>query len=178
MNTVWRLLAGLVDALPDPASEVKLRRQLAREAYERGQADGRREGYERAEADMARAWRAIAEPIARGGISVKELQARRWGPGGREHFADRRSEDQSPAEIIASARASWEPLGLALPGLVHLGGSAIHHHHCTDACRSYREGWYTPERVAGILAALPGNHLAAIAELKRRADDQREKRAA
>lgn len=103
MNTVWRLLAGLVDALPDPASEVKLRRQLAREAYERGQIDGWRQGYERAEADMARSWRALAESIARGGITNSELEERRWGPGGREHFGDPRPGDHFPRKADSAA---------------------------------------------------------------------------
>jgi hypothetical protein len=86
-----------LDVLPDPDSEVELRRQLAREAYERGRADGWRQGYERAEADMARRWREIAEPVARGGITHSELETRRWGPGGRDHFGDPRAGDRYPS---------------------------------------------------------------------------------
>jgi hypothetical protein len=96
MDAVLRKLAELLDAFPDPLAEVKLRRQLAREAYERGRTDGYRQGYERAEADMARRWREIAEPIGRGGIAHKELEVRRWGPGGREHFSDPRPDDFAP----------------------------------------------------------------------------------
>lgn len=84
-----------LDAMPDPDAEVALLRQLGREAYERGHADGWREGYERAEADMAARWCKIAEPVARGGITHSELETRRWGPGGREHFADPRPGDRS-----------------------------------------------------------------------------------
>jgi hypothetical protein len=97
-----RMLVALLDALPDPLAEVKLRRQLAREAYERGRADGWRQGYARAEADMARRWQEIAGPIARGGITYQELEARRWGPGGRERFGDPRPEDRIRRKVAAA----------------------------------------------------------------------------
>jgi hypothetical protein len=60
-----------------------------RQAYEAGRADGFAEGWREAEWDMALSWHAAAAPVARSG----ELQRRRWGPGGREHFADPRPGD-------------------------------------------------------------------------------------
>ena len=71
-------VAELLAALSDPLVEIELRHQLAHEAYERGRADGWRQGYESAEADMAGRWRAASQRIARGGISYRELEARRW----------------------------------------------------------------------------------------------------
>lgn len=76
-----RLRQALLAVLPDPAVEVGYRRQLAREAYERGIADGQRagfaaavEGYKRAQQDAvthletyARRWR------------VPCRECRRWG---------------------------------------------------------------------------------------------------
>ena len=56
--------------------------------FEQGVAAGRRE----AEAEQARSWYAVAHPIAHG-ISYDELERRRWGPGGREHFCDPRPGD-------------------------------------------------------------------------------------
>jgi hypothetical protein len=102
-----RMLAELLPALPDPeaelAAELELRRQLAHEAYELGQAEGWRRGYARAEADMARRWQEIAEPIARGGTTHLELEERRWGPGGREHFGDPRPGDRLHTQRLEAA---------------------------------------------------------------------------
>jgi hypothetical protein len=77
-----RAMAGLLAVTPDPLAEIKLRRQLVREAYKSGEADGWRRGYEDAETDMARRWNKIAAPIARGGPLYEELVRRRltvWG---------------------------------------------------------------------------------------------------
>lgn len=38
-------------------------------------------------------WLAIARPIARSGLGHAEHERRRWGPGGRQHFADPRPAD-------------------------------------------------------------------------------------
>jgi hypothetical protein len=159
----------LLAALPDPLAEIELLRQLALEAYERGRADGWYEGHETAEQEMARRWNAIAAPIARGGIEHPELEERRWGPAGREHFGEPGPEDRTPAEMVANATASWEPYGLPPPGLVWLSGPPVHHHHCNKACYSYEPGWYTPGRVIEILRTLPGAYEANIAELERKA---------
>jgi hypothetical protein len=65
--------------------EARYRDQVAREAadaaYERGRADG----YVEAVADMKAAQHGI--------VRDAELETRRWGPGGRAHFADPRPGD-------------------------------------------------------------------------------------
>lgn len=60
-----------------------------REAYRRGDQDG----YARAHDEMAERWNRIATPIARGGPDFTELERRRWGPAGREHFGAHRPGD-------------------------------------------------------------------------------------
>lgn len=66
-------------------AEIRYRNQLAREAgareYERGVLDG----YVRAAADL--------KALQHGLVLDAELEARRWGPGGRAHFADPRPGD-------------------------------------------------------------------------------------
>lgn len=74
-------------------AETAYRNELARESYGIGRTAGYTDGYARARAEMAQAWREAAGLAARGGPSNDELQARRWGPGGREHFADPRPGD-------------------------------------------------------------------------------------
>ena len=64
--------------------ETAYRNQLARQMYEAGRRD--------AEADMARFWAEAARSVTRG-VSHAELEQRRWGPGGRAHFADARPGD-------------------------------------------------------------------------------------
>lgn len=65
--------------------EARYRDQVAREAadaaYERGRADG----YVQAVTDIKAAQHGI--------VRDTELETRRWGPGGREHFADPRPGD-------------------------------------------------------------------------------------
>lgn len=58
--------------------DVSLRLRLAayREGYEAGRDGGLREGYEYAMREMERRWRAIAQPVSRGGLSYAELEAR------------------------------------------------------------------------------------------------------
>lgn len=65
-------------------AETAYRLQLARESFDAG--------YAAAEADMAARWNAIARTTAPG-PSHAELEDRRWGPGGRAHFADPRPGD-------------------------------------------------------------------------------------
>ncbi len=106
---------SLLEALPDPLAEAGYRRQLCREAFERGRTLGDHEGYERASADLAAAWHAVAEPASRGAGSYEEYESRRWGALGRAHFGDPRPADLTPGEMLARARASWEPMGLPEP---------------------------------------------------------------
>ena len=73
-------------------AETAYRHRLAREMYQAGQRVGFQAGYRQANADEAARWAEVARPVARG-ISHAELEARRWGPGGRAHFVDPRPGD-------------------------------------------------------------------------------------
>ena len=73
-------------------AETRYRNQFARDMYEAGHADGYRAGYQQAGADQAARWNQAAR-AGLGGPSHAELEQRRWGPGGRAHFADPRPGD-------------------------------------------------------------------------------------
>jgi len=73
-----------IEAAELAAAETASRNQLAREMYEAGRQD--------AEAEMAERWRQVTAPVVHG-LGHAELDERRWGPGGREHFADPRPGD-------------------------------------------------------------------------------------
>ncbi len=127
-------------------------------------------GHAQAHADLERDWHAIADPASRG-ESYVTYRARRWGPGGPEHFADPRPADRTPREILGRARASWEPLGLPEPGTVQLIGRIGHHHPlCLPVCYSYEPGWYPAEKAAEIVEAIRTAvaERAAAAESRRR----------
>jgi hypothetical protein len=76
--------ADAIEAAELAEAEIRYRNELGREMYEAGRRD--------AEAEMAERWHQIAGPVAHG-MSHAELEARRWGPGGRAHFADPRPGD-------------------------------------------------------------------------------------
>jgi hypothetical protein len=154
-----------------------------REAFERGRTLGYDEGFAQAEQDMERRWQEIARLVARGCPAHGEIEAARWHvccrpcrlsghrkgctdceDRARETFGQPHPADSS-GDIAARARATWEPYGLPLPGLVHLGGRVVHHHTCTAACDAYKPGWYTPQAAAAILERLPGDYAAAIASV-------------
>jgi hypothetical protein len=82
-----------------------LRRLLAAEraAFHRGAEYGWRLGYEASCRDQEAAWRAVAGRVARGASNptFAELELRRWGPGGREHFGDPRPDDRHPGRRAA-----------------------------------------------------------------------------
>jgi len=86
------MLSQLAAAI-DPAAELRLRRAIGAEQYQRGRVVGWHEGYEAAGRDMDRRWEEIARPATRGGSGFAELERRRWGPGGREHFGQARPGD-------------------------------------------------------------------------------------
>ena len=71
----------------------RLRHGFWAEGYRAGRERGWREGYEQARAEQEADWHEIASPVARGGPSHAELERRRYGPGGRKHFADPRPGD-------------------------------------------------------------------------------------
>jgi hypothetical protein len=81
-----------IEAAELAGAETAYRHQLAREMYRAGQRAGFEAGYRQADADQAARWAEIARPVARG-ISHAELEERRWGHGGRAHFADPRPGD-------------------------------------------------------------------------------------
>jgi hypothetical protein len=84
--------ADLVEA------ETAYRLQLGKEMYEAGRAA--------AEADMDARWNRIARAAVRG-PSHAELEEKRWGPRGREHFADPRPGDY-PGRLALEAQAQRE----------------------------------------------------------------------
>lgn len=92
--TGLRAVAALLAAQPDPESEVALWRQLCREAYKAGRAEGRREGYERGARLLEAQWPQIVAAVVSGAPPLAELELRRWGPGGRERFGDPRPGDR------------------------------------------------------------------------------------
>ncbi len=77
--------AEAIEAAELVEAEIRYRHQLAREmaaaAYERGRVDG----YLQAIADV--------KAVQHGLVLDAELEARRWGPGGRAHFGDPRPGD-------------------------------------------------------------------------------------
>ena len=89
--------ADLVEA------ETRYRSQLARESYEAGHADGYRAGYRQADADQAARWNQAAGAVTDGPARA-ELEERRWGPGGRAHFADPKPGD-FPGRAVTRAQA-------------------------------------------------------------------------
>jgi hypothetical protein len=95
-----RGVAALLAAMPDPLAEIELRRQLCREAYESGRAEGWRQGYEHGARVLEAEWPAVVAPLS--GPSFAELELLRWGPGGREHFGDPRPGDRFPRMEAAS----------------------------------------------------------------------------
>ena len=81
-----------IEAAELAEAETAYRHQLAREMFQAGQRAGFQAGYRQANADEAALWAKVARPVAHG-ISHAELEQRRWGPGGRAHFADSRPGD-------------------------------------------------------------------------------------
>lgn len=82
----------------DDALARKLAAELA--GYRRGFADGQADGYRRGRQDEADQWfmslapaRLAAWRAARTPGCYAELEALRWGPGGRKHFGDPRPGD-------------------------------------------------------------------------------------
>jgi hypothetical protein len=78
--------AEAIEAAELAEAEIRYRNQLASEMYARGR--------RAAEAEQAAAWQEIARPVVCG-MPYAELEERRWGPGGRAHFADPRPGDFS-----------------------------------------------------------------------------------
>jgi hypothetical protein len=86
-----------IEAAELVAAEIRYRNQLGREMFEAGR--------QAAEAEMAERWARIADPVVRG-QSCAELEERRWGPGGRAHFADPRPGDYPGCSAQREAEVS------------------------------------------------------------------------
>lgn len=71
----------------------RLAAELTRRAAANAWAAGVARGRELEAADDAARWRAVAGPVSRGGPAWDEVEARRWGPGGRARFGDPRPGD-------------------------------------------------------------------------------------
>lgn len=90
--------AEAIEAAELAEAEIRYRNRVGRMMYEAG----RRE----AEAAMAAQWSRIA--AAARGPDLAELEERRWGPGGREHFADARPGDY-PGRVPPPRQPESEP---------------------------------------------------------------------
>ena len=91
--------AEAIEAAELVEAETAYRLQLAREMYQAGRRD--------AEADMAARWNEIARTATRGPTQA-DLEAERWGPGGREHYGDPRPGDY-PGRVPAPRQPEPEP---------------------------------------------------------------------
>jgi hypothetical protein len=76
-----------------PGDDHALCREAIGQAAAAAEAAGVERGRQLEAGERDRAWQAIARPIARGGPTQADLELRRWGEGGREHFADPRPGD-------------------------------------------------------------------------------------
>jgi hypothetical protein len=88
-------VAAALEEADHAEAETRYRLQLAREMYQAGWRDGHDAGRRDAEADMAARWAETARRVVQitRGPTHAELEERRWGPGGRAHFADPRPGD-------------------------------------------------------------------------------------
>jgi hypothetical protein len=90
---VTATLADLTALVPDWAAETAFWRRLCAEARAEGYEAGFRDGYEHGARLLEDEWPAIVAPVLRNRPDHAELERRRWGPGGREHFGDPRPGD-------------------------------------------------------------------------------------
>jgi hypothetical protein len=101
-----------IQAAEDIAAEARYRHLSAREAYEAG----RQDGYQQAKAEEEARWRLAAGLTVADGPGHAELEELRWGPDGREHFADPRPGDYpGQAHTRPQAQPETEPEMEAAP---------------------------------------------------------------
>jgi hypothetical protein len=88
-------VAAAIDEAEHAEAETRYRLQLARESFEAGFALGATRAREALLEEQAEAQRLAAAEITPVLLSpcYAELEERRWGPGGRAHFADPRPGD-------------------------------------------------------------------------------------
>jgi len=89
-----------IEAAELAEAETAYRLLVAREMYQAGRRD--------AEKDMAERWAQAARPVVHV-MSHTELEERRWGPGGRAHFADPRPGDFPGRGAQPQAQPQPEP---------------------------------------------------------------------
>jgi hypothetical protein len=89
----------------------RLRIAAQREAFEAGRKFGHDEGRREYEAQETEAWRRILQPFSQDRPFFQELEERRWGPGGREHFGDPRPADFVGRDNERQAEAGWKEPG-------------------------------------------------------------------
>jgi hypothetical protein len=75
--------AEAIEAAELTQAEIRYRNQVGRAMYEAGRRD--------AEAEMAGRWARVTAVVR--GPDLDEIEARRWGPGGRGRFGDARPND-------------------------------------------------------------------------------------
>lgn len=92
--------AEAIEAAELAEAEIRYRNQLAREMYAAGRRDAEAAAYVRGVADVKSALHGV--------VRDAELAARRWGPGGRAHFADPRPGD-FPGRVPAQREPESEP---------------------------------------------------------------------
>jgi hypothetical protein len=97
-----------IEAAEMAEAETRYRLQLARESFEAGR--------QAAEAEMAERWARVTAPVVRG-QSFAALEEKRWGSGGRAHFADPRPGDFPGRAAEREAEAEPEPGPQAEPEL-------------------------------------------------------------
>lgn len=95
LSDLGHLLAAYLKADDSPTIALDLARKWAREAYQRGRADGVEEGRLEVVAELKTTDREVKAAF--------ELEIKRWGPGGRAHFGDRR-----PGDFCGIARTGEE----------------------------------------------------------------------
>lgn len=84
-------------------------------------------------------------------VELTRLEVVRWGPGGRERFADPRPGDRAGTPQRQPTAGVW------------LGGPPVHRHECSGPCFAYAPGWYSTDDAAKILRTLPGSALGGAA---------------
>lgn len=87
----------------------RLREKVEREAFQAGRRRGHDEGRREYEAQETEAWRRILQPFSQDRPTFQEVEERRWGPGGREHFGDPRPGDFVGRGNERQAEAGREP---------------------------------------------------------------------
>jgi hypothetical protein len=90
-----------IDAAELAELETRYRHQAAREFGQARFNAGREAGRREAAQELHRAWKQAAEALDR--PSLAEIEVRRWGPGGRRHFADPRPGDFPGLQTEAEA---------------------------------------------------------------------------